>query len=452
MAGVVAAALAFGAYKLSNTDILRDFGEDMALGHVGLQLALGGFCLNAGLLEDLANKEDKKAFDSHQQDMATTDFDTDGNINEDDYTKQSIYSILYAVYGDVGDIRFHGEAYQFRFNTWGVGGVYNADGSKKGRPDQSVCRDNICNGVNNLKGYPATTVQRHGKTAYAGLLNFETVKKFMADIEAEGRMVQIVEIGSGTGAGANELTWLHPNVKYTAVDMQLRGTKSCRSLHASSESRFTADLDMVKNGGKAYPTLSADTRLTCLHANGQELDKHIPDGFADIVLISETHIADVVPLDQETKNVFRQMHRILKKGGLFVWGNAIPTSIWYNSFHFLQVDLGMTREEVHDVTDNAVDARDEDFSRVEHFVLSARNNYYGLQFSERCYKAVNRLLLNFYRHPGTALYKRMLVNSNTTAMEKENRKDWDWCTEYDVPTSLCTDNRIDSYVHMAYRK
>ena len=56
----------------------------------------------------------------------------------------------------------------------------------------------------------------------------------------EKRMVNIVEIGCGTGAGANELTWLHPNLNYTAIDMQAKGVATCKELHASTESRFVA--------------------------------------------------------------------------------------------------------------------------------------------------------------------------------------------------------------------
>jgi SAM-dependent methyltransferase len=288
-------------------------------------------------------------------------------------------------------------------------------------------------------------VQRHGKTAYSSLLNFKTVKEKMRHItEVEKRLVNVVEIGSGTGAGANELTWIHPSVNYTAVDMQARGASTCKALHASAEGRFVATPSAPGSSNPA--TFSADTRLTCLHANGQKLKDYLPDNFADIVLISETHIADVIPLDQETQNVLLQVKRLLRPGGLFVWGNAIPTSIWGNAFYFLR-DMGMKREEVYDVTDNAVAARDEDFSRVEHWYEQARKTYYGLNFFSRCNHAVNRLFLNFCRHPGTALYKRMLSGSNVT---EPAPGDGDWCEELDVPTSLCKDARIDSYVQMCY--
>jgi len=362
--------LAVGGYKLAQTNILVDMTEDMQMGHTVLQAAFFGFCLNADAIKELADKSDAEAFDSHQRDMETTDFLNDGNINEDDYTKQSIYSLLYSVYWDVGALRFHGEKYQFRFNTWGLGGVFDAAGNRNGGAEHAAGPYK----ENHLTSYPATQPQRHGKTAYSSLLNFKTIKARMDEIAAEGRMVNVVEIGSGTGAGANELTWLHPNLNYTAVDMQARGAFTCRNIHGSAEARFTAT--MQKDG--VMPEFSADTRLTCLHANGQLLADYLPDGFADIVLISETHIADVVPLDQETKNVFNQVKRLLRPGGHFVWGNAIPTSIWEDSFRYLG-EIGLEKREVYDVTQQAVAARDEDFSRVEHFYKHVQNTYYALR-------------------------------------------------------------------------
>ena len=85
-----------------------------------------------------------------------------------------------------------------------------------------------------------------------------------------------------------------------------------------------------------------------------------------------------------------------------MWGNAIPTSIWQNSFDYLN-KLGMARKEVYDVTDNAIAARDEDYHRVEHFYEQAHKKYYGLRFSDRCNHAVDRLFKNFCRHPGTSV-------------------------------------------------
>lgn len=434
---VLAGILLAVGFLTIKVDVLKDFSENTKLGHIGLQAAMFGFCLNSQILEDLANKQDTEAFDSHQKDMSDTNFEEQGNINEDDYTKQSIYSLLYSLYGDVGGLRFRGELYQFRFNTWGVGGVFDENGNRNGKPE-------MCAGPyteNQLTSYPATVVQRHGKTAYSSLFNFPTVKEKMAGIT--DRLVNVVEIGSGTGAGANELSWLHTNLNYTAVDMQARGTATCHELHSSAEQRFVAK----KTGKVGDVEFTSDSRLNCLHANGQKLKEYLPDGFADIVLISETHIADVIPLDQETKNVLDQVKRLLKPGGLFVWGNAIPTSIWKESFKYLE-EIGMEKREIYDVTDNAVWARDEDFSRVEHYYKTMSDNYVAMQLFPQCNHAVNRLYMNFCRHPGTALYVRMLEDSNTTAGAKEQ----DWCEPLGVPSSLCTDARIDSYVHLCYQK
>merc|ERR1712037_356930 len=111
-----------------------------------------------------------------------------------------------------------GELYQFRFNTWGVTGVWNESHGeferKNGAKEMSVGAY-----PNNLLAYPKTTPQKAGKTAYASLANFASVKKFLAEKRAAnpGGLINVVEIGSGTGAGANELSWLHEDFNYTAI-------------------------------------------------------------------------------------------------------------------------------------------------------------------------------------------------------------------------------------------
>ena len=81
--------------------------------------------------------------------------------------------------------------YQFTFNTWGIA---------------------------NPKGYPPTDPQRHGKNAYAGLVNFPEAKAYMKE---HGDAPKIVEIGCGTGAGANLIPReIIPNAHYVAIDMQ----------------------------------------------------------------------------------------------------------------------------------------------------------------------------------------------------------------------------------------
>lgn len=464
---VLVLALAVVGYLVydyvSQLDVLQSFDEDMTLGHTMIQAALIGFCLNTAALDKLLEKEDAEAFDMHQADMEKTNFKDDGNINEDDYTKQSIYSILYSVYADLNQLRHRGELYQFRFNTWGVTGVWNESlgefEAKNGYREQSVGAY-----PNNLVAYPKTTPQKAGKTAYASLVNFKSVKEYLKERRAAnpGALINVVEIGSGTGAGANELTWLHEDFNYTAIDMQRPGTAMCKKFHQAN--RLVAP--MPKAGEKPKPEgvfeeiIGFDHRLTCVQGNGQYLHQEqvntdgsvtpaIPSEFADIVLISETHIADVIPLDEETKRVFQQVLRILKPGGFFVWGNAIPTSIWRGSFDYMQNELGMIRSEIHDVTDNALQARDDDYSRALDFFRQGKETYYGLKWFPACSWSLNRLIMNFYRQPGTALYKRMMRNSNAT---KENPDDREWCKELAVPTSFCDDRRVDTYAHVAYQK
>merc|ERR1711920_744218 len=110
--------------------------------------------------------------------------------------------------------------------------------------------------------------QRHGKAAYQGLLEFKDVKEYL---EANPNP-QIVEIGCGTGAGGNYITHLIPGCNYTAFDMQRAAIDTCNLLHAQH-----------------------NPRLKCEHVPGgvgSGSKAPMPDGSVDIVVISETHIAE----------------------------------------------------------------------------------------------------------------------------------------------------------------
>ena len=95
-------------------------------------------------------------------------------MREDEYTKQSIYSLLYGLYRAVGKVKHTtGEMYQFTFNTWGIahpGGKANPFG-----PEDP---------------------QRHGKASYYGLATFDAVNEYIA----AHPKAHWLEIGCGTGA------------------------------------------------------------------------------------------------------------------------------------------------------------------------------------------------------------------------------------------------------------
>ena len=58
-----------------------------------------------------------------------------GDVAEEDYTKQSIYSLLYAIYRSTGDVSDgNGQTYEFTFNTWGIAtGQYAGDPQRFGK-------------------------------------------------------------------------------------------------------------------------------------------------------------------------------------------------------------------------------------------------------------------------------------------------------------------------------
>src|SRR5688500_6507923 len=104
---------------------------------------------------------------------------SNGHVDEGDYSKQSVYSLLYALYRSVGTVKSElGIPYEFTFNTWGYAWPERW-GVTPFAPDDP---------------------QRFGKHAYSGLYQFAPIRELAA--EKRGR-VHIVEMGCGTGAGAD---------------------------------------------------------------------------------------------------------------------------------------------------------------------------------------------------------------------------------------------------------
>jgi len=291
-------------------------------------------------------------------------FEDDGDIENEDYVQGSIYAILYAMYKTAGNITSpHGVEYQFTFNTWGIAPA----------------------------PYPVEDPQRHGKAAYRALVTQPFALKYKEALGDEP--LQIVEIGCGTGAGANLITReVHPTAKYLALDMQQAAINTCNKLHATPDNPgLTCTLvpNGVGHGGNQAP---------------------VADSSVDFVVISETHIADIQIGDIE-KGIFAEIVRILKPGGLFLWGNAIPTRVWVEAEEYLP-SIGFELLTSTNHTQGAIVARDEDFERVEGVMKQLIEPYPVFKlpyFGPRCEKVTNRLIANFYRHPGTALYLKMVT-------------------------------------------
>jgi len=293
----------------------------------------------------------------------------DGDVEEDDYTKQSIYALLYSMYREMGTVKDeHGVPYEFTFNTWG----YDWPKSWGKRPTGE--RD----------------PQRFGKYAYTGLFEFPEVKDYVASREGK---IHIVEMGCGTGAGAHHIckeVW--PKCTYQAIDMQGAAIQTCKR-------KFVPEL-----GG----------RLTATHGDATKLN--IKKECADAVVICETHVTEhagqVTPEDEA---FFGQVFSTLKPGGFLVWGNAIPDSTWQPCFDYLE-KLGMKQVGMHDVTKEAVLARDLDKARAEAYVEQCLAKFYGFRIpvlgKKRGLEAT-QALKNFFRHPGTRLYENMVDGTDT---------------------------------------
>jgi len=332
-------------------DILTALSEKSDYSKTQLQLIFGAWVLSGAL-------ERKKKIQLQ-----------DGDVDEEDYDKASIYSLLYALYRSTGEVASdNGERYEFTFNTWGYAW-----------PDawgpSSVC---------------SSDPQRFGKHAYTGLYQFDAVKDYVA---ARNGKVHVVEMGCGTGAGAHHVCKnVLPSATYDAVDMQLAAIATCRR-------KFVPEL-----GG----------RLRATWANATRLD--LPAGVADFIAVNETHVTEHPgQVTEEDERFFGTALRLLKPGGFLVWGNAIPTSTWQPCLDFL-ASIGIETPEVRDVTKEAVRARDEDRGRIDAYFDQCKEKWFGFRIpvlGKRKLLEAERALKNFSRHPGTRLYENMVDGTDS---------------------------------------
>jgi len=287
----------------------------------------------------------------------------DGDVEEEDYDKQSIYSLLYSIYRSIGVVRSQiGEPYEFTFNTWGY-----AWPDEWGESPTSVSEP-----------------ERFGRNAYSGLLHFEPVKKAIRERDGS---VHIVEMGCGTGAGAHHICQqILPKCTYQAVDMQQAAIRTCQR-------KFVPEVD-----GRLVATCADCTQVA------------IDEESADFVIVCETHVTEQVGrVTDEDEAFFGAIRRVLKMGGYLLWGNAIPDSTWQPCFDYLE-SIGMKLIEVCDVTSNAIQARVEDEPRVEEFVRQCLDKFVGFRIpflGHRRRAQAEIALKNFYRNPGTYLNETM---------------------------------------------
>ncbi len=293
----------------------------------------------------------------------------DGDVAEEDYDKRSLYSLLYALYRSLGEVRDeHGTPYEFTFNTWGYAWPEAWGPSPTSASDP----------------------QRFGRNAYTGLYHFDAVKKYVA--ERDGR-VHVTELGCGTGAGAHHVcSRVLERATYEAVDMQQAAIRTCHR-------KFVGEL-----GGRLKATCSDVTHL----------DR--PEASSDLVAVNETHVTEINGVvTDEDERFFRKAHRLLKPGGFLAWGNAIPDPTWKECFRFLG-DNGFTLREECDVTAEAVRARDEDKRRIDAYVAQCVRAFHAFRIpvlGARKRREAEVALKNFARNPGTRLYQNMVDRTDT---------------------------------------
>ncbi len=293
----------------------------------------------------------------------------DGDIEEADYDKRSVYSFLYSLYRTMGTVpNERGEPYEFTFNTWGYAWPAGWGETPATRSDP----------------------ERFGKNAYTGLFHFDAVTKYL---EARAGRVHVVEMGCGTGAGAHHVVKnTLPHCTYEAFDMQEGAIQTCKR--------------------KFIPHLAGRLKATRADCTNLPLE----EGSADFVVVCETHVTEMAgQVTEEDQKFFRTAHRLLKQGGMLVWGNAIPDNTWQPCFDFL-TSLGMALVDSCDVTEEAIAARGQDKDRADDYVDKVLERMWGFRiprFGTKKRVEARQAMLNFYRNPGTRLYDRMVERVDT---------------------------------------
>jgi SAM-dependent methyltransferase len=367
-----AAAVALAARSLPSMDILNGMTSSTLIGKTQMQLSLLGFCASPFVSRIEAELEREKqastAFGQYSAGENQT-WAKDGHMAEDSYMKESIYAVLYSLYQNAGKVVSDlGVEYEFTFNTWGITTDWGAAKIATNDP------------------------QRFGKASYGYFQNFPTVQQYLERI---GGNVSMVEFGCGTGAGAHHVsTTVFPKATYTAVDMQGAAIATCNRLHAHE-------------------------RLSCMHVpegvGNVALDDRIPSNSMDFLLVMETHIAEK-EIGADEKRIFAEVMRVLKPGGLFLWGNALPTHVWIEAERYLTEEAGFAEVERANNTALGVEARDQDAARVDVLVDQLFGDFVAFKapvIGASCEQAVRKMLLNFYRHPGHTLYNRMVHNTDS---------------------------------------
>jgi ubiquinone/menaquinone biosynthesis C-methylase UbiE len=360
-AGTVALVFVVRHFSVS-TDILVGM-ENRLYTKSEMHVVSVGYCLSSlvGEIEGMAQDENREI--KSEIGIRST-FEKTGDVPERSYEQKSIYAMLYSMYRNA-PLTHYGKEYFFTFNTWGFS------------PSQ----------------YPISDPERFGKQAYAALVTQAPVLDYMKKHQQE--KIEFVEVGCGTGAGANLITSeVHKDVHYLALDMQGAAISTCKDRHAR-EGHLTCEWipKGVGHDGSGIPKA---------------------DSSVDIVVISETHIAEREIGDLE-KAIFKEIRRVLKPGGIFVWGNALTTRVWKDAEKHL-TDQSWTLLSNTNHTAGAIQARKEDYDRVETAIDGILESTVGMSipyYGARCKSVTKKLIANFYRHPGTAMYLKMVVGEDS---------------------------------------
>ena len=86
----------------------------------------------------------------------------------------------------------------------------------------------------------------------------------------------------------------------------------------------------------------------------------------------------------------------------------MPTRVWVAAEEYFQSsETTLELKEFSNVTTHAVNARLEDEPRVDAFCNNMFDRFPMLSVMPQCRHVLDRMVKNFYRHPGTNLFKTM---------------------------------------------
>jgi len=292
---------------------------------------------------------------------------TDGDVAEEDYDKRSIYSLLYALYRSMGEVRSEtGARYQATFNTWGYTWPKSWAVPEQGQRSAALRQERV-----------------HGSSPIGD--REETHRR-------EERRVHIVEMGCGPAPA---------RITSARASLPTARTKpsTCRRPAFRPAKSDSSPSSRPSQGDARRRDRASDRRSQRRLHRRQRDPRHRGD--RPVHGRRSPLLQDGVPRSQA--------------GWLPRLGKCDPGSDVEAVLRVLD-SIGMKLIEVNDVTEEAVRARDEDKARIDAYAEQCGRKFRRLPHPGHWHEEAPRGgfgLENFCRNPGTRLYEDMRTRRDT---------------------------------------